>query len=136
MWLIALAVGLLVFSVGCSGPVGAAVPLLTGVAPGAAGSDGAIGCFTNAVEGPLIADATYGVLITGPTAGPAPVAFRPGFTARRVGSEVEVLSPSGGVVAVTGKTYRLDGAYIGPDMQGWPGLTVGVFWACDRVTER
>lgn len=107
------------------------VPLLAGASAQVGGGGG---CFTNWTDALLVGDPTYGVATDGGT----PVAWRPGFTARRVGSEVEVLAPDGDVVAVSGKNYRLEGAQVGPgpEMQGWPGLAVRVFWACGRVTER
>ena len=113
-----------VFVVGCGTDP---VPLLTG-APLAGGA-----CFTNWAEGQLVADGNYGTAIVdydvGGTA--TPVAWRPGFTARRVASEVEVLDPAGHVVATTGRRYRIDGGYV--DRGAWPGLPTPVFWACDRA---
>jgi hypothetical protein len=103
-------------------------------------------CFTSSASGPLVVDPMYGTAIvdmdqvaTAPEGvsppAPVPVAWRPGFTARPVGPEVEVLDPEGNVVAVTGHSYRISGGYVGPDSSGsWPGLKVGVFWACDSVS--
>lgn len=103
------------------------------------------GCFTFGVTGRLIADPTYGTAIiaesmaavTGTTPPPIPVAWRPGFTARRIGSEVAVFDRNGNQVAVTGRSYSLDGGYMsagGSSGLAWPELPVDVFWACDRVT--
>jgi hypothetical protein len=116
---------------GC-GQSGANVPLLTGVPPISRGNDGSIGCFTSSASGPLVADPKYGVAIRDTDTGGdlSPVAWRPGFTGRQVGSEVEVLDPDGKVVAMTGKSYRIRGGYVGDDAI-WP---VAVFWACDLVT--
>jgi hypothetical protein len=135
-----LAAGLLVFLVGCSSgaPSGGAGQLLTGAVFSG-------GCFTNSASGPLVADPKYGTAIidevmtrvTGTQASPVPVAWRPGFSARQAGSEVEVVAPDGHVVATTGKRYRIDGGYVGPYVggsSGWAGLAVAFFWACDRVT--
>lgn len=102
------------------------------------------GCFTNSASGPLIVDPTYGtaiideimIRVTGTRPPPIPIAWRPGFTARRIGSEVEVLDPQGNAVAITGKSYTLAGGYVsagGSSGLDWPGLPVGVFWACDFV---
>ena len=114
------------------------VPLLTG-----SGLSG--GCFTNHADGPLVVDPTYGTAIIDmdavagappglPPPSPIPVAWRPGFTGRRVGSEVEVLDPHGKVVAVTGHKYSIAGGYVGPGSMGsWPELSTNVFWACDMV---
>jgi hypothetical protein len=84
-----------------------------------------VGCYTNWAAGPLIVDPEYGTAIkdidvSGST---APVTWRPGFTARRVGSEVEVLDPDGKAVAITGGSYRIAGGYVHDE-----------FWACDFVT--
>lgn len=128
------AVVLALFSAGCSSaPAADFVPLLTGVSSLMGSGEG---CFTNWADGPLVADPNYGTAIEIGFGPATPVAWRPGFTGRRVGSEVEVRAPDGHVVAITGKNYRLDGAQVGPDEQGWPGLAVRVFWACGRVTER
>lgn len=92
------------------------------------------GCFTNWAEGPLVVDPKYGTaIIVGEVQ--TPVAWRPGFTGQRVGSEVEVLDPQGNVVALTGHSYRIAGGYISPGSSGgWPGLPVEhAFWACDFV---
>jgi hypothetical protein len=104
-----------------------------------------LGCFTFGVTGRLIADPTYGTeiiadsmaAVTGTTPPPIPVAWRPGFTARWIGPEVEVLDPRGNQVALTGRTYSLDGGYVsagGSSGLTWPELPVDVFWACDRAT--
>jgi hypothetical protein len=84
-----------------------------------------VGCYTNSAAGPLIVDRDYGTAIKDMDVGgsSAPMTWRPGFTARRVGSEVEVLDPDGKAVAITGRSYRLAGGYVH-----------GEFWACDFVT--
>jgi hypothetical protein len=105
------------------------VPLLTGDPEHG-------GCYSLEIESPLSVDPTYG---TG--SGPhivqqgdwvQVVAWRPGFTGRRVGSEVEVLDPQGNVVATTGHTYRLQGGYP-PHPSSWPGFPYNIFWACGDV---
>lgn len=124
---LALALGL----VGCvvTAPQGDVVQLVTGVPPGLRGNNGEVACYTNSVTGLLTVDPTYGTAITGPY---TPVVWRPGFTGRRVGSEVAVLDPKGNVVATTGHTYTIAGGYVGggPD---WPEMPTRVFWACDFV---
>lgn len=135
------AVALLVSATGCGLlPGSESVPLLTGP-PGVERG----GCFTFGVSGPLVADPTYGTAIiadsmaavTGTTPPPIPVAWRPGFTARRIGSEVAVFDRTGNQVAVTGRSYSLDGGYVsagGSSGLDWPDLRVDVFWACGGVT--
>ena len=58
------------------------------------------------MSGELVADDTNGTALA-----PLhkPVMWPPGFTARRVGSEVQVLDGLGRVVATTGQTYEIDG---------------------------
>jgi hypothetical protein len=98
---------------------------------------GGRGCFTFAAQGMLVVDQTYGVAIVVAN-GPGPstraiVAWRPGFTGRRVGPEVAVVNPDGQVVATTGRSYRIAGGYV--DNMSTPGLPVATsaFWACDFV---
>jgi len=118
------------------------VPLVTGVPNSMKGTNGRVACFTNSASGPLVTDPRYGTAIidmdTVKVMGlasplpPVPVAWRPGFTGRRVGSEVEVLDPHGNVVAMTGRNYAIAGA--GVDVKDMPGLpTNSAFWACDFV---
>ena len=103
------------------------------------------GCFTNSARGQLLVDPMYGtaivdedmIALSGTRPPPVPVAWRPGFTARRLGSEVEVLDQEGKVVAITGRSYRIPGGYVsagGSSGLNWPALPVGVFWACDTLT--
>ena len=108
----------------------APVALLTGVPPGFP-SNSASACYTNWAHGRLVVDPRYGTAIIDTDMNPAnttavAVMWRPGLTARRVGSEVEVVDEAGNVVAITGHTYRIDGGYVGEDPR--------VFWACDGVT--
>ena len=121
---------------GCGGllPDGSQVRLLTGP-PGGNGG----GCFTDSASGPLVFDPTYGTAIIDRDVGsssPMTVAWRPGFTARRIATEVEVLDPAGNVVAITGRNYRIAGGYVnagGSSGLVWPELPIDVFWACDSV---
>jgi hypothetical protein len=114
---------------GC-GPSDDGVQLITGRPPQAAS-----GCFTNSAAGLLIVDPKYGTAIRDRASGGATttLAWRPNFSARRLGAEVEVLDPLGNVVATTGQAYRIDGGYVGGD-SSWPQFPIRVFWACDRVT--
>ena len=130
--------------VGC-GAFGDPVPLLAGP-PGSP----SLGCFTYAISGQLIADPKYGTVmidaavydetviqVTGTRPTTFPVAWRPGFVARRIGSEVEVIDPQGNVAATTGRSYLIPGGYVsagGSSGLDWPELPVRVFWACDSVT--
>ena len=94
-------------SVGC-GPHAGAVQLLTGdpLGPGA--------CYTNFAEGLLVVQGS-GTAIADETAGGSPVTspvmWRSGFTGRWAGSQIEVMDPTGKVVATTGRRYRLSGGY-------------------------
>ena len=128
---------LAVYLVACSSalPQDDSIALLTG--PPGYRYEGA-GCFTNWARGRLIVDPTYGTAIVDEDVGgyTSIVAWRPGFTARRVGSEVAVFDQNGTRVAVTGGTYLIDGGYVAPGGSSgiiWPDLKIGVFWACDRV---
>jgi len=131
---IALTLAMVLALVGCAGSGGRSsepVQLLTGLSTLIRGG----GCFTNWAEGPLVIDPTYGTAIIDTdvhSSTPVTVAWRPGYTARRVGSEVQVLDPDGKVVAITGRRYRIAGGYQNGD-QFEPQLPVGVFWACDFV---
>jgi len=109
----------------------APVRLLTGVPANMGDGDG---CFTNAIEGELTVDPKYGTAIvttTPPEGLTATIAWRPGFTGRRVGSEIEVLDPNGNVVATTGNKYRIAGGGV-----DWPEPPIKVFWACDFVDQK
>ena len=57
----------------------------------------------------LVADAEHGTTFNGP-----PVVWPRGYTGRRVGSEIEVLSAGGNVRATTGRRYFISRAYIDP----------------------
>jgi hypothetical protein len=61
----------------------------------------------------LNADPQYGTNITRTDGTAMPVMWRPGYTARNIGSEVEVLDPNGRSVAVTGRTYNIEGGTYG-----------------------
>jgi hypothetical protein len=98
-------------------------------------------CFAANVSGLLVVDPTYGTAIVannhpsmlGLSDVPVTVAWRPGFTARRSGSEVEVLDPQGNVVATTGRSYQFWGGFVaagGSSGIVWPELTKRVLWAC------
>jgi hypothetical protein len=125
----ALALALCLTGCGAAGPSGDRVQLITGVPPGMASG----GCYTNFAVGPLIIDPTYGTAATDENGGgTTPVVWRPGFTGRRVGSEIVVRDSNGNVVAMTGRRYKIAGGYVGggPD---WPELPTRMFWACDFV---
>jgi hypothetical protein len=98
------------------------------------------GCFTAQVAGLLVVDPTYGTAIVANNHGsmvqlsnvPATLAWPPGFTARRSGSEVEVLGPQGNAVAITGRSYQFFGGYASTDsgFPNWPKLPTQLIWAC------
>jgi hypothetical protein len=118
------------FLVGCDVDVepGGPVQLLTESSDSPQG-----GCFTNSAAGLLIVDPNYGTAILDEDAAtvtrqqprPVPVMWRPGFSGRQSGSQVQVLDPDGRVVAVTGNRYRIQGGY-------W--AYVNAFLACGDVT--
>jgi hypothetical protein len=115
---------------GCaSWRLGDPVPLLAGIPANVGDSSG---CFTSAIEGQLVVDPTYGTAIVTSTRpeGRAIIAWRPGFSARRIGSEVAVLDTAGNMVATTGNKYRIAGGGV-----TWPEPSINVFWACDFVTQ-
>jgi hypothetical protein len=114
---------------GCSSPAaqGKPVHLLTGVVPGYTDTGG---CFTDFALGKLIVDEQYGTAISDEGAGSGqpvitPVMWRPGFSGRRAGSEIEVLNPLGIVVATTNQRYQIAGGYWFESPR--------VFVACDYV---
>lgn len=125
---IALALAMVVVSAaGCGGaaPPGERLQLLTGTVPGY--TDGG-GCFTNFALGKLLVDPTYGTKIQDGSNGSAPVMWRPGFSGRHAGTEIDVIDPSGVVVATTGGTYQIAGGYWFEDPR--------VFVACGDVIPR
>jgi len=128
--------------VGCAAPVTAPVPLLTGVDP-------AIGphtddCWLNSASGVLSIDATYGTAINNDApfhSFTMPVMWRPGFTARQANGHIEVVDPTGTVVAVTGRKYVIPGASTSATVQARLGeipvsVTTRVWWSCGKVTAR
>ena len=133
---LALSIGLL----GC-GPTGERVPLLItdlNVADE--------GCYLLGSEIRLVADAERGTAVrdVSSTTGSSAISWPPGYTGWRVGSEVEVRDPNGGLVAVTGRTYFLSLAIQvpsesdvdvrtgeGPGMRPAPGVATA---SCLRET--
>lgn len=90
-------------------------------------------CYMATASGRLVVDRSYGTAIIGDGGtvdGLTIVAWRPGYTARRSGSEVEVLDPQGRVVATTGRSYLIPGGYVDPGEFGRPDLPTTVWWAC------
>ena len=76
-------------------------------------------CHLNYKHGTLVAHAPTGVAIAERDGGPlVPILWPAGFTARRFGTEIEILNESGKVIAVTGNRYKFDG---GTDEAGWRG---------------
>jgi hypothetical protein len=95
-WVVVLALSLLgCYAAGASAPPGQSVPLLTGALTCYAGGEGG-------PTAPLVVDAKYGTSFDG-----QPVMWPKGYTARRAGSEVEVLNTDGKVIATTGRTYHI-----------------------------
>ena len=139
-----LALALCLLGCGVDAPWGERVALLTG--------DGPFrekwryeACYTSAAGGLLTVDPQYGTAIRDThmrdpnDPGPAsPVMWWPGFTAWRVGSEVEVRDPAGRVVAITGREYRLEGGYWSEDItptasNQWAFSGPRAFFACGAV---
>ena len=119
-----LALALIVL--GCSEPV----QLLTGDARSGAG-----GCPKVFASGPLVVHEQYGTAIVNPGGGATVVAWRPGFSAQRFGSEVRVSDPNGKVVATTGRSYKIVGAYLNSVTASLTSLNLPeggqlVFWTC------
>lgn len=101
-------------------------------------------CFAADAAGRLVVDPTYGTAIIGDghtnmlVGGnvPVTVAWPPGFTARRSGSEVEVLDPQGNVVATTGRSYQFNAGYVsagGSSGLVWPELKKSVLLSCGNL---
>jgi hypothetical protein len=91
-------------------------------------------CYLATASGRLVVDPSHGTAIIGSGGtvdGRTIVAWRPGYTARRIGFEVEVLDPQGRVVATTGRSYLIPGGYVDPGEFGRPDLPRMVWWACD-----
>ena len=93
---------------------GGPVPLLTGSGYGGGG------CYLNFLVNELVVDPVNGTAVIekyttkdGPQTRVLPIMWPTGYTARRSGSEVEVLARNGQVMARTGTTYRLQGGYEG-----------------------
>ena len=83
----------------------------------------------------VIADPTTGTP-TDATTGKSFLAWPKGFTARRAGSEVEVLDPAGNVVLTTGQRYRVCPApdYTNPS-SGQYARSSGGGWVIGMVDE-
>ncbi len=95
------------------------------VAPSPQVRDGqvTVGCAAALIEGELVEDLDTGVAILD-GGSPRPVVWPTGYSARRAGSEVQVLDASGGVVATTGEVVSMGGGAIDGGGVRW--------WACDR----
>ena len=95
------------------------------VAPSPQVRDGQVtmGCAAALIEGELVEDPDAGVAILD-GGSPRPVVWPTGYSARRVGSEVQVLDASSGVVATTGEDVSMGGGAIDDGGVRW--------WACDR----
>jgi hypothetical protein len=91
----------------------------------------------------LLVDPEYGTTLAGYPDTRAPVMWPPGFTGRRVGSEVVVVDPNGNAVATTGHSYRISGNMLFQTSErelsmyrrGTVLSLIGVdmFYACDLV---
>jgi hypothetical protein len=132
-----LVLGLCLLGCASKAPPGDPIQLLTGAMPFDADE-----CPDSALA-QLLVDPQYGTALAEYGGSRTPVMWRPGFTGRRVASEVVVLDPTGNVVAITGNSYRIAGNYLyqtadgenGIFKRGWVGSTIGVdmFYACDFV---
>ena len=136
----ALGAALLLVVVGCSSPVPAGEPveLLTGAMP----FDQDECTRDRYIVSMLLVDPRFGTTLAGYPDTRAPVMWPPGFTGRRIGSDVIVLDPDGRAVAATGRSYDITGNMLF-DTPEWSseyrrGLvlsTIGVdmFYACGPV---
>ena len=67
---------------------------------------------------------------------PVTVAWPPGFTGRRSGSQVAVLDPHGKVVGTTGRSYTFFGGFVdagGSSGVVWPELKKSVLLSCGNL---
>ena len=95
------------------------VKLLTGWG---LGGEGAPACHTVYMYGLLVPDPDSGTALEIRNGGgKAPVMWLPGSTAVQIGSEVQVLDPTGKVIATTGKQYQI------PAGDGYACALGGVF---------
>lgn len=113
--------------------LGGSVPLLTG--EGHAGG----GCYLNFFVDELVVDPVNGTAVIESytvegqrISRVVPIMWPSGYTARRSGSEVEVLATNGQVVARTGATYRIQGGYEG-DYWLTCGMTPMLNWTPNPV---
>jgi hypothetical protein len=87
------------------------------------------GCYAMSVTGPFVVDPEYGTAMIIEDLGAEPfraiIGWPPGYTGRRVGSEVAVLDRDGTVVALTGRKYRVERAGLPPADDSPIG-----FWIC------
>ena len=95
-------------------------------------NSGAVGCYLGFIEGPLVADPTYGTVIkprisangtTGKDS--SPVMWPAGYQARWSGAEIEVYDQAGHFVVRTGTSVHLDGGYQDGVWQACPGRAWG-----------
>ena len=133
-----LALALIVVGCGSTVPFGEPVQLLTGAMPFDQDE-----CTRNAhTASQLLVDPEHGTTIAGYPDTRYPVMWPPGFTGRRVGSEVVVSDPNGKAVATTGTSYTMTGALLF-DSPEWSSeyrrgmvlslIGVDMFYACGPV---
>lgn len=137
-----LALQLCLLGCGSKAPPGEPVQLLTGVLPFDQDECSPV----QAAQ--LYVDPQYGASLGLPwdLAVRTPVMWPPGFTGRRVGSEVVVLDPIGNVVATTGQTYSMDGNFLSQTAtgennifrRGYVPSPIGVdmLYACGHVIQQ
>ena len=80
------------------------VPIQTGGLSGG-------GCYTSGTSGDLVTDPVSGVAIIEPGGRRIAVTWPPGWTGRRSGFEVEIVTPAGDVHMRTGTHVQLMGGY-------------------------
>lgn len=71
-------------------------------------SQGTVGCPSNVIEGDLVVDASAGTAISA-TDYRRPIKWPYGYSGRAQGSVIEIVGPTGQVVARTGTKIRLGG---------------------------
>jgi hypothetical protein len=86
--------------------------------PVALRTDASGNCFLSFIEGQLVPDPSAGTAIIEASSGHRWYVMWPaGYTGRRVGSEIEIVSLDGRLVFRTGTDVHLDGGYTGDG--GW-----------------
>jgi len=87
------------------------VPVSVAIRTGSVSTDPRAGCYTSGTTGDLVTDPVSGVAIIERGGRRVAVTWPPGWTGRRSGSEVEILTSNGDVHMRTGTHVSLLGGY-------------------------